>query len=201
MTKKLVPGQTVIKVVDTDTGKKFVRSTIYFGNHTMPMVDGKFKSLKDDVYRQFLREFLSSDAGKDYDPPTEEEIKEAALIVANIQRSFIERQKEEAEAKKKQEMAAADPVYLEPKQPKVAKVQNPEPQYEYEDDEDEDEEELPRKGKKAKKEKVKAKITKNDMDQLTLMYKKQANILTVAVIVLTLIVALQMLLNLYLLTR
>lgn len=207
---KLQAGKTQIGKktgkVTTESGDRIVNLNIYFGNYCMPPVNNKFFHLEKKEYLKMLDDFLNSEEGSKYANPSQEEIDEAIITVINKENEYYAKVREQ---QKKQEAEQRDnavkPEYVDEKidkpqevkpSPKVVEEKSVEPEYIYESEDDEEQEEKPKK--KAKK---KNKISKDEMDQLTLMYKKQAEILLIAVIFLTLVVALQMLLNLYLLTR
>lgn len=165
--KKLQVGKTKI---GERTGKyegQFIKFSIYYGNYSMPPVNGEYVHLKKDKYLALLNEFLESPEGKDYLRPTEEEIEEACLEVVNRELK-AQQNKKQAPLKEAIREDFEKPIQKEPEV-------KPEPL------------------SKPQKEKEK--------DSLLKSYKRQITILTIAVIFLVLVVALQMLLNLYLFTR
>ena len=84
-TKKLVPGETKIGEIPSkdESGDIYIFS-IYFGNLLVPVVNGKFRCLKEPKYREVLSTFLESDEGKEYVIPTEEEIQRAREAMRQI---------------------------------------------------------------------------------------------------------------------
>lgn len=194
MEKELEVGKTLLGVTVAEYKGRIVPIKVYYGNYVTAKdkgdlqlkIDGEFIHQKPELYLKLLRDFLNSEEGRSYKVPTKEEVQSAvAKVLADEEmRDAEERRAPEKEIHKEEpkEKPAPKPVYIK----------------DFEDDEvDKEEEELERKERESKN----RKITKEQMDELTLMYKRQTNILTIAVIFLVLVVALQMLLNLYLLTR
>ena len=193
MEKELEVGKTLLGVTVAEYKGRIVPIKVYYGNYVTAKdkgdvqlkIDGEFIHQKPELYLKLLRVFLNSEEGRNYKVPTKEEVQSAvAKVLADEEmRDAEERRAPEKEIHKEEpkEKPAPKPVYIK----------------DFEDDEEDEEEEPPVKKGKSKK----GRITKEQMDELTLMYKRQANILTIAVIFLVLVVALQMLLNLYLLTR
>ena len=193
MEKELEVGKTLLGVTVAEYKGRIVPIKVYYGNYVTAKdkgdvqlkIDGEFIHQKPELYLKLLRDFLNSEEGRSYKVPTKEEVQSAVAKVLGDEemRAAEERRAPEKEIHKEEpkEKPAPKPVYIK----------------DFEDDEEDEEEEPPVKKGKSKK----RRITKEQMDELTLMYKRQANILTIAVIFLVLVVALQMLLNLYLLTR
>ena len=194
MEKELEIGKTLLGVTVAEYKGRIVPIKVYYGNYVTAKdkgdvqlkIDGEFIHQKPDLYLKLLRDFLNSEEGRSYKVPTKDEVQAA---VAKVLADEDIREAEEIKPIEK----------IVPKEePKEVPVKKPVYIKDFEDDEvDKEEEEINSKEKKSKN----RKISKEQMDELTLMYKRQANILTIAVIFLVLVVALQMLLNLYLLTR
>ena len=94
-TKRLVVGETLI-------GKKFGRYKgqlreikVYYGGYVLPLINNKFLTLKQEHYDQILEEFLSSEEGKTYERPTEEERKEAQEKVKVAEENYEKKLEEE----------------------------------------------------------------------------------------------------------
>ena len=194
MEKELEVGKTLLGVTVAEYKGRIVPIKVYYGNYVTAKdkgdvqlkIDGEFIHQKPELYLKLLRDFLNSEEGRSYKVPTKDEVQAA---VAKVLADEDIREAEEIKPIEK----------IVPKEePKEVPVKKPVYIKDFEDDEvDKEEEEINSKEKKSKN----RKISKEQMDELTLMYKRQANILTIAVIFLVLVVALQMLLNLYLLTR
>lgn len=158
--------------------------TVYYGNYTLPPINGEYYQLTLDSYNNMLDEFLDSPEGKKYQRPTQSERDEALVTVANFlekekKKRIQEKQLDEEKQKQSQSFKNEDLVKIDPD---IADIR---------DNGEEDEKEKP----------ISKKKEKIELDELTKMYKRQANILTVAVIFLVLVMVIQMLLNLYLFTR
>ena len=168
--KRLQVGKTKI---GERTGKyegQFVKFSIYYGNYSMPPVNGEYVHLKKDKYLALLDEFLKSPEGEEYQRPTEEEIEEACLEVVNRELKAQQSKKAKAEQKTIAEESASikEPKPVDPAERTV---------------------------------RVEPAAESTKEKELLKTYKRQTTILTIAVIFLVLVVALQMLLNLYLFTR
>ena len=197
MEKELEVGKTLLGVTVAEYKGRIVPIKVYYGNYVTAKdkgdlqlkIDGEFIHQKPELYLKLLRDFLNSEEGRSYKVPTKDEVQAAvAKVLAD------EDIREAEEIKPIEKIVPKE----EPKEVPVKKPVYPVYIKDFEDDEvDKEEEEINSKEKKSKN----RKISKEQMDELTLMYKRQANILTIAVIFLVLVVALQMLLNLYLLTR
>ena len=191
MEKELEVGKTLLGVTVAEYKGRIVPIKVYYGNYVTAKdkgdvqlkIDGEFIHQKPELYLKLLRDFLNSEEGRRYKVPTKDEVQASvAKVLAD------------EEARNEEENTALE-VPVRKEEPK--EIPKKAPVYIKDFEDDEEEEDPPVEIKKFKK----GKITKEQMDELTLMYKKQANILTIAVIFLVLVVALQMLLNLYLLTR
>jgi len=154
--KQLKVGKTKIGGITGSYNGKFIRFSIYYGNLSMPPVDGEYIHLPSDKYRELLDQFLNSEEGKEFEKPSEEEINAACLAVLNK-----EVEKENARALQLEEIEAS---------------------------------------KESSEDQPKEKENTSS-DHLIAMYKKQSNILTIAVIFLVLVVVIQMFLNIYLFVR
>lgn len=196
MEKELEVGKTLLGVTVAEYKGRIVPIKVYYGNYVTAKdkgdiqlkIDGEFIHQKPELYLKLLRDFLNSEEGRNYKVPTKDEVQAAvAKVLAD------------EETRKTEERKPIENI-VPKEEPKEVPIKKLVYIKDFEDDEvdgDEDDFEPKRKERNQKK----GKITKEQMDELTLMYKRQANILTIAVIFLVLVVALQMLLNLYLLTR
>lgn len=95
--KKLQIGETLIGTEQGKFNGHLTEFKIYYGNFIKPMVENpktheyEFKTLKEDVLKNILNEFLSSPEGSEYEAPSEEEIKEANRIVKEREEKYIEK--------------------------------------------------------------------------------------------------------------
>lgn len=82
--RELIPGETQIGAVTSKDKDGLIRDfQIYYGNVAAPIIDGEVLHLKEERYREMLKEFLLSDIGQEYEEPTEEEIKAASIEMLN----------------------------------------------------------------------------------------------------------------------
>ena len=90
---KLIPGETLIKTIEGRIEGEIRTVRVYYGNYVIPMINGKFKPLKQEAYQKVLNEFLDSKEGKKYDRPDEAEIKEALEEVKRVVEAYLKKQK------------------------------------------------------------------------------------------------------------
>jgi len=192
MKKELQVAKTLIGNTLMNYNGHSLQFFVYYGNYLVAENSdiqkeiertGQYIQQKPADYMNLLLDFLKSDKGQEYRFPTKDEVTSAVNEVLTM----------EFERMPKKEVNPEVPKELIEEETKDVVTEKPKPVYIYEEDAPEEE---PVKEKDKKNH-----IKKTNLDELTLMYKRQANILTIAVIFLVLVVALQMLLNLYLLTR
>ena len=63
--------------------------SVYYGNYVSPTIGDEFVHLKEPEYEELLKNFLESDAGKEYRRPAPEEIKKAAAMVLNSELVYL----------------------------------------------------------------------------------------------------------------
>ena len=91
--KKLKAGETLI-------GEKYFKFNgwqrpikIYYGGYVVPLFCDEFLILDQDDYDRVLNEFLSSEEGKQYEQPTEQEKKEAQEKVISYEVDYRKKQR------------------------------------------------------------------------------------------------------------
>ena len=99
--QKLIPGKTVIGHIEAKNGDMIQTFEIRYGNVANPPINGKLMHLEAQTYRDLLDDFLDSAFGQEFEKPTEEEIRQAAIVVNNME-AHLKRVQEE---KKKEEEA------------------------------------------------------------------------------------------------
>ena len=111
--KKLEVGKTEIgKVVAKDQDGMIRDFVIYYGNAASPLVDGNVMHLKENRYQEMLKAFLESEDGREYEAPTEEEIRQATIEMLNRETKAKQYQ-EEQERKRLEEEAKEKARHLE----------------------------------------------------------------------------------------
>ncbi len=111
--KKLETGKTEIgKVVAKDQDGMIRDFVIYYGNAASPLVDGSVMHLKENRYQEMLKAFLESEDGREYEAPTEEEIRQATIEMLNRETKAKQYQ-EEQERKRLEEEAKEKARLLE----------------------------------------------------------------------------------------
>lgn len=80
---------------------KPVLLNIYYGNYILPKVEGISLHLKEEAYRNILKDFLNSKLGEKYSFPEDEEIKEASKTVILKELGLDREEKKEEKNKKK----------------------------------------------------------------------------------------------------
>ena len=96
----MIPGETTIGTVVSKDNNGLIRDfSIYYGNVASPVVDGNVLHMKEDRYLNMLKTFLETDIGKEYEMPTEEEVKQATIEMLNRET----RQKKQKEKKQRGE--------------------------------------------------------------------------------------------------
>jgi len=111
--KKLETGKTEIgKVVAKDQDGMIRDFVIYYGNAASPLVDGNVMHLKENRYQEMLKAFLESEDGREYEAPSEEEIRQATIEMLNRETKAKQYQ-EEQERKRLEEEAKEKARLLE----------------------------------------------------------------------------------------
>lgn len=88
--KKLEPLGTVIGALSVKLPNgSFHTFQVLYGGALYPWVDGKMQYVKQDMYKKILRDFLSSEEGKEYEVPTETEIMEVRTEILNNDRKGL----------------------------------------------------------------------------------------------------------------
>ena len=112
---KLEPGKTVIGLAFVTDEDKLNSTdfTVYYGNALEPMINNRVLHLKDKDYRAMLKAFLDGkqldqnvfwieEGGREYDIPTEKEVRAASLEMLNREAQMLksleqDRQQEETD--------------------------------------------------------------------------------------------------------
>jgi len=101
--KKMIPGFTEICRIEGKVHGKFVNMSLKYGNVTDYAEDGIPKRIGEELYERKLEEFLNSEAGKEYEVPSELERVNAITTIKN----YIVNTKEEQEKKRIEEEVQA----------------------------------------------------------------------------------------------
>jgi hypothetical protein len=99
---KLEPGKTVIGLAFVTDEDKLNSTdfTVYYGNALEPMINNRVLHLKDKDYRAMLKAFLDGkqldqnvfwieEGGREYDIPTEKEVRAASLEMLNREAQML----------------------------------------------------------------------------------------------------------------
>ena len=181
-------GERELVIGKTELGEWKENGTVFkvfYGNYLTPHKNGCFQHVGEEEYESLLDSFLKSERGRAYKVPTSAENQNAINIVLQRESAALESAKVKAKESEKHKEKKS-PVYVTEDIPEEFKERK-EPALE------ETKESKP----KAKREKHSEETSGSDSK----LYKRQVGILTIAVLFLTLVVVMQMLLNLYLLTR
>ncbi|MBR2787526.1 MAG: hypothetical protein IKD94_00025 [Erysipelotrichaceae bacterium] len=89
---KLIPGETLIKTIEGMIEGEPRTVKVYYGNYVIPMINGRFRPLKREVYQKALNEFLDSQEGSRYDRPSKEENEEALAEVRRVVEAYLKKQ-------------------------------------------------------------------------------------------------------------
>lgn len=102
-TKDLKVGETVIATVTGKVNNRWQSVPVLYGNLCKNYVNGEIKQIREDVYDNYVQEFLQSDDGKEYRIPTKEQLQQAKIEMKNQISDFYSR--EEAKKKAAEEQA------------------------------------------------------------------------------------------------
>lgn len=108
--KRLTACETAIGKFTGKVNGKEIPMTLYYGNVSLPKINGRIIHIDDKLYRKKLVEFLSSEAGRQYQSPSPDEINKAAqdaLQWERVQTGNYSPSEEEKAEKARQDALAA----------------------------------------------------------------------------------------------
>ena len=101
----LIPRVTVIGNIEGRYEGIYRKFEIRYGNVANPVINNNVLHLQEDIYLKMLKNFLSSDAGKNYRIPSDSEIKQVIKDIINEETELMLNRKKEEEEMQKQEKA------------------------------------------------------------------------------------------------